>query len=107
RALGLEGEVIVPSFTFVGTAHSLAWIGATPVFVDVEQATHTIDPDAVERAISSRTQGILGVHLWGRPCEIDALQRIAEANGLALVFDAAHALGCSYGTDPIGGFGDA
>ena len=105
RALGLEGEVIVPSFTFVATAHALQWQGITPVFCDVDPATHNIDPLAVEKLVTPRTTGILGVHLWGRPCAIGALQEIANRNELALFLDAAHAFGCGYGGKYIGCFG--
>jgi dTDP-4-amino-4,6-dideoxygalactose transaminase len=107
RALGLSGEVIVPSFTFVATAHALRWLGITPVFADVDPETHNLDPTAVEKMISPRTTGILGVHLWGRPCNIQALSRIAQRHGLKLLFDAAHALGCSYQGRMIGNHGDA
>lgn len=105
RALGLSGEVIVPSYTFVATAHALQWLGVTPVFADIDPATHNLDPAAVRRAITPRTSGILGVHLWGRPAPVEALQAIASEHGLALLFDAAHAFGCSHGGRPIGGFG--
>lgn len=107
RALGWRGEVIVPSFTFVGTANALAWLGIQPVFCDVDPQTHNIDPRLVEDLITERTTGILGVHLWGRPCDVDALQRIAAQRKLDLVFDAAHAWGCSSGATPIGRFGRA
>jgi len=107
RALGMEGEVIVPSFTFVATAHSLQWQGVTPVFCDVDPETHLLDPACVEKMITPRTTGIIGVHLWGRPCEIEALTDIASRNNLKLVFDAAHAFGCSHKGQMIGNFGDA
>lgn len=105
RALGLEGEVIVPSMTFVATAHALQWQQITPVFADIDPATHLLDTQAVAARITPRTTGILGVHLWGRPCDIDALQTLADAHGLQLLFDAAHAFGCTYKGRPIGGFG--
>ena len=107
RALGMEGEVIVPSFTFVATAHSLQWQEVTPVFCDVDPVTHNIDPDVVEKMITPRTTGIIGVHLWGRPCAIEPLMEIARRNNLRLVFDAAHAFACSYKGKMIGSFGDA
>jgi dTDP-4-amino-4,6-dideoxygalactose transaminase len=78
RALGLTGEVIVPSFTFVATAHALQWQGITPVFCDIDPGTHNIDPRKVEELITSRTSGILAVHLWGRPCPIAELQVLAN-----------------------------
>ena len=107
RALGLTGEVIVPSFTFIATAHALQWQQIVPVFCDVDPETHCLDPRSVERMITSRTTGIVGVHLWGRACEIDALTEIADRHGLKLLFDAAHAFACSYEGRMIGGFGDA
>ena len=107
HALGLTGEVIMPSFTFVATAHAMAWIGLRPVFVDVGAGTHTIDPAQVEAAITPQTSAILGVHLWGRACEVESLEAIADDRGLALLFDAAHALGCSHRGRRIGRFGDA
>lgn len=107
RALGMDGEVIVPSFTFVATAHSLQWQGVTPVFCDVNPDTHLLDPDCLEKMITPRTTGIIGVHLWGRPCEVEALQEIASRHNLKLVFDAAHAFGCSHQGQMIGNFGNA
>lgn len=107
RALGLKGEVIVPSFTFVATAHALQWQEITPVFCDVAPGTHHIDPNRVEELITPRTTGIMGVHVWGSACDVDALQEIADRRGLHLLFDAAHALGCSYKGTLIGNFGDA
>ena len=107
RAAGLRGEVIVPSFTFVATAHALQWQGITPVFCDIDPGTHTIDPERVEERITGRTSGIIGVHTWGRPCDVDALTDVAKRNGLVLLFDAAHAFGCSAAGRMIGGFGRA
>jgi dTDP-4-amino-4,6-dideoxygalactose transaminase len=107
RALGLTGEVIVPAFTFIATAHCLHWQGITPVFCDIDPRTHNIDPRQVESLITPRTTGILGVHLWGRPCDIEALQEAARRRNLKLMFDAAHAFGCSYRGRMIGNFGDA
>jgi dTDP-4-amino-4,6-dideoxygalactose transaminase len=107
RAAGMAQEVIVPSFTFVATAHALQWQGITPVFCDVDPHTHLLDPCRVEELITPRTTGIIGVHLWGRPCQIDELTDIARRHGLRLLFDAAHAFGCSHQGRMIGGFGDA
>ena len=105
RALGLQGEVIVPSWTFIATAHALYWQGITPVFADIDPATHNLDPDAVRAMITPRTTGIIGVHLWGRPAPVEALQAIADEHGLQLMFDAAHAFGCSVKGQKIGRFG--
>jgi len=107
RALGLEGEVIIPSFTFVATAHVLQWQGITPVFADINRHTHNLDPERVEALITPRTTGILGVHVWGRPCAIDLLTDIARRHRLHLLFDAAHAFACSHKGQMIGSFGDA
>jgi dTDP-4-amino-4,6-dideoxygalactose transaminase len=107
RALELAGEVIVPSFTFIATAHALQWQSITPVFCDVDQNSHNIDPRQVEQMITSRTTGILGVHLWGRACDADALTDIARRHNLKLLFDAAHAFACSSKGIMIGTFGDA
>lgn len=106
RALALKGEVIVPSFTFVATAHALKWLGLQPVFADVDGTTHNLDPKAVRRCITPRTSGILAVHIWGRPCVPDELRELADEHGLKLLFDAAHAFGCSHNGRMIGSFGD-
>lgn len=105
RALGLKGEVIVPSYTFIATAHALHWQAITPVFADIDPVTHNLDPDAVRRMITPRTTGIIGVHLWGRGAPVNELQEIADEHGLKLMFDAAHAFSCSYQGIMIGNFG--
>lgn len=105
RALELAGEVILPAFTFVATAHALKWQEITPVFCDVDPDTHNIDVQQIESLITPRTSGILGVHLWGRPCDVTTLTQIAEDRGLKLLFDAAHAFGCTVNGRSIGGFG--
>ncbi|MDN4053013.1 DegT/DnrJ/EryC1/StrS family aminotransferase [Massilia sp. YIM B02763] len=105
RALGMEGEVIVPAYTFVATAHALQWQGITPVFADIDPATHTLDPAAVRKMITPRTSGIIGVHLWGRAAPVEELQAIADEFGLKLMFDAAHAFSCTHGGRKIGSFG--
>ena len=106
RALGLTGEVIVPSFTFPATVHSLHWEGVTPVFCDVDPTTHNVDVVDVERLISPNTTGIVGVHLWGNACDDGALSDLSRRHGLRLLYDAAHAFGCSHGGRMIGNFGD-
>lgn len=107
RALGLTGEVIVPSFTFVGTAHALQWQEITPVFCDVDPSTHNIDPRRVEQLLTPRTTGIIGVHLWGRACDVQQLQAIADRHRLAVLYDAAHAFASEHDGIPVGGFGRA
>lgn len=105
RALGLEGEVIVPAYTFVATAHALQWQGITPVFADIDPVTHTLSPDAVRKMITPRTTGIIGVHLWGRAATVEALEAVAAEHDLQLMFDAAHAFTCTHGGRKIGNFG--
>lgn len=107
RALELDGEVILPSFTFVATAHALQWHGITPVFCDINPETYTLDPQQVEGLVTPKTSAILGVHLWGHSCDVNDLQQIADRHNLKLLFDAAHAFGCTYNGQMIGGFGDA
>ena len=107
RALGLTGGVIVPSYTFIATAHALQWQQITPVFADIHDTTHGLDAAAVERMITPRTTGIIGVHLWGQPCDVDALTELARRRNLTLMFDAAHAFGCTYKGRMIGNNGSA
>ena len=106
RALDLKGEVIVPSFTFIATAHALQWQEITPVFADIDSTTHNLDPSSVERMITPRTSGIIGVHLWGRPCDAAGLKAVADKHGLKLMFDASHAFVCSHNGCLIGNFGE-
>jgi dTDP-4-amino-4,6-dideoxygalactose transaminase len=107
RGLDMKGEVIVPSFTFVATAHALQWQQTRPVFCDIDPATHNLDPADVERRITPETTGIIGVHLWGRPCDTAALEDIARRHSLKLLFDASHAFACTSRGRKIGSFGDA
>ena len=106
RALDLKGEVIVPSYTFIATAHALQWQEITPIFADIDPATHNLDPAAVWRMITPRTTGIIGVHLWGRPSPVKELEAIAREHNLRLMFDASHGFGCSLGGKLLGGFGE-
>jgi dTDP-4-amino-4,6-dideoxygalactose transaminase len=105
RALDLAGEVVLPAFTFIATAHALSWQRVAPVFCDVDRVTHNLDAYDVERRITPRTTAILGVHLWGRGCHVDELRELAIERGILLFFDAAHAFGCTHGGQPIGRFG--
>jgi dTDP-4-amino-4,6-dideoxygalactose transaminase len=107
RALDLQGEVIIPAFTFIATAHALEWQQITPVFCDIEPRQHLLDPSRVEQAITSRTTGIIGVHLWGQICDVEALSDIANRHRLKLLFDAAHAFGSTYKNQNVGNFGNA
>lgn len=107
RACGLSGEVIVPSMTFIATAHALQWQEITPVFCDIDPRTYNIDPARIEELVTPRTTGIIGVHLFGRPCNIEGLQDLASRRNLRLLFDSAHAFGCTYAGQAIGRFGNA
>lgn len=105
RALDLKGEIIVPAYTFVATAHALQWQEITPVFADMDANTHNIDVGVIERLITPRTSAIVGVHVWGRACDTDAIEALAARRGLTVLYDAAHAFGCSHNRKMIGGFG--
>ncbi len=107
RALGVAGEVITTPFSFAASAHSILWAGATPVFVDIDPVALTIDPKKVEAAITPKTTAILAVHIYGRPCDVVALQDIASRHDLALIYDAAHAFDTRIDGQPIHRFGDA
>ena len=93
QALRVTGEVITTPFSFVATAHSILWNGLEPVFVDIDATTLNLDPRRIEEAITPRTTAILAVHCYGNPCDVSALRAIAEARGLKLIYDAAHAFG--------------
>jgi len=105
RALDLRGEVLVPGFTFVASANALHWIGLTPVFCDIDASSLTIDPADAARRVTPLTTGLLGVHVYGRACDTDGLQRVADDNGLVVFYDAAHALGCTHAGRMVGTFG--
>jgi len=107
QALGLSGEVIVPSFTFMATVSSLVWAGLKPVYVDVDSGTTNIDTKKIEEAITPDTSAIMAVHNFGNPADIDALESIASAHGLKLIFDAAHGFGTLYKGKPVGSQGNA
>jgi len=93
RALDLQGEVITTPFSFVATTHALRWAGLTPVFVDIEPDTFTLDPARLEAALTPRTCALLPVHVYGHPCDTAALAGFAQRHGLKLLYDAAHAFG--------------
>jgi len=107
QALRLSGEVITTPFTFPATPHVLSWNNVTPVFADIDPETMTIDPVQIESRITARTTGILGVHVYGMPCAVEAIQSIADTYGLKVVYDGAHAFGTALDGKPIGEFGDA
>ncbi|WP_311064852.1 DegT/DnrJ/EryC1/StrS family aminotransferase [Halomonas sp. DWK9] len=93
QALRITGEVITTPFSFVATAHALTWNGITPVFVDIDPNTLNIDPSKIEAAITARTTAILPVHCYGNPCDVEAIQEIANKYNLKVIYDAAHAFG--------------
>ena len=105
EALNLSGEIIMPAFTFVATPHAAMWRGLAPVFADVKRDDHTICAKSVDTLITDNTSAIVGVHLWGNPCDTAAIEKIASDRGLAVVYDAAHAFGCG-AERPVGSFGD-
>jgi len=107
RVLGVQGEVLLPSFTFTATAHAVVWNGCTPVFVDCSADTLNIDLEDLQRKITPRTTAIVAVYVSGNPPALEALESVARKHGLRLVLDAAHALGSSYQGRPAGTFGDA
>lgn len=107
QSLALGGEVLVPSFTFMATVHPLVWQGATPVFIDVDPDTWNVDPRQVEAHITPKTTAIVAVHLYGNPAPIEALEAVARAHGLALIFDAAHGFGALHQGEPVGRHGVA
>ena len=107
QALGLKREVILPSFNFISTAHTLMWQGIKPIFCDIDPMTWNIDPDCCEKLITDQTTAIIATHTWGRSCNIERLESIALKNNIKLIFDAAHAFGSTYQGASIGGFGDA
>lgn len=93
KALRITGEVITTPYSFVATAHSLLWNGIKPVFVDVEPKTFNLDPTKIEAAITAQTMAIMPVHCYGKPCDVDAIQKIADNYNLKVIYDAAHAFG--------------
>jgi dTDP-4-amino-4,6-dideoxygalactose transaminase len=107
RTLDLQGEVILPSFTFHATAHSVLWNGLKPVFADCDPETFCIDPRAIKLQLSPNTAAILGVHLFGNPASVVELQTIASDLGIPLIFDAAHAFGSLVNRRHVGTFGAA
>ena len=99
-------EVIVPSFTFIATANSALFVGAKPVFADIEADTYGLDPRSIENAITKKTRAVIPIHYGGGACKIEELRDLADRHGLALIEDAAESLGASTGTGKVGSFGD-
>ncbi len=105
--VGPGDEVITPAFSFVASASTIMMAGATPVFVDIDPATYTLDVAATERAITSRTRAIMPVHLYGQPAPMDRILELARAHRLAVIEDAAQAIGGAWAEQPVGSWGDA
>lgn len=107
KALALESEVITTPFTFPATTNSLIWEGLKPVFADINPETFNLDPIHVEKKITKNTSAILAVHVFGNPCDLEALDKIAEKHNLKIIYDAAHAFGVEYKNKSILNWGDA
>jgi dTDP-4-amino-4,6-dideoxygalactose transaminase len=107
RALELSGEAITTPLTSPATVNALTWCGLTPVFADIDPLELTLDPAAVERALTPRTRAIVGVHIYGIPCRNNRLQAIAKRHKLRVVYDAAHAFGTEVDGEPVVKWGDA
>jgi dTDP-4-amino-4,6-dideoxygalactose transaminase len=109
KAVGVKpgDEVITPSFSFVASASAVVMVHARPVFVDIDPITYNLDPALVARAVTTRTRAIVAVHLYGQPAAMDAITDLARARGLAVIEDAAQAVGAAYAHQPAGGWGDA
>ncbi|MFZ6658623.1 DegT/DnrJ/EryC1/StrS family aminotransferase [Undibacterium sp. TJN19] len=106
QSLRIHGEVITTPYSFVATAHSLLWNGIKPVFVDIDPETFNLDASKIEAAITPETSAIMPVHCYGRPCDVDRIQKIADNYGLKLIYDAAHAFGVQYRGESLLNFGD-
>lgn len=106
QALRITGEVITTPYSFVATTHSLWWNGIKPVFVDIDPSTGNIDPDKIEAAITPRTTAIMPVHVYGKPCDTERIQEIADKYGLKIIYDAAHAFGVEVNGESILNAGD-
>ncbi|MCP5182201.1 MAG: DegT/DnrJ/EryC1/StrS family aminotransferase [Pseudomonadales bacterium] len=106
QALRITGEVITTPYSFVATAHSLLWNGIKPVFVDVDARTLNLDPERIEAAISPQTTAIMPVHCYGHPCDVDAIEKIADTYNLRVIYDAAHAFGVDRSSGSVLNHGD-
>jgi dTDP-4-amino-4,6-dideoxygalactose transaminase len=106
QTLRITGEVITTPYSFVATAHSLLWNSIKPVFVDIDPETCNLDPAKIEEAITPQTTAIMPVHCYGRPCDVDKIQNIADIYGLKVIYDAAHAFGVRYQNQSVLQHGD-
>lgn len=106
KALGLKDDVITTPFSYVATTSSIVWEGCKPVFVDIDPDTLNINPELIEEAITEKTTGILATHVFGNPCDVEAIQRIADKHNLKVIYDAAHCFGTKYKSKSIFNWGD-
>lgn len=106
KALALKGEIITTPFSYVATTSSIVWENCSPVFVDIDKDSLNIDPAKIEAAITKKTSGILATHVYGNPCDVEAIQAIADKHGLKVIYDAAHAFGVKYKGKSIFEYGD-
>lgn len=106
KALELKGEVITTPFSYVATTSSIVWEGCTPVFVDIDEATLNINPALIEQAITQKTSAILATHVYGNPCDVEAIQAVAARHGLKVIYDGAHAFGSAFGGQTVFAYGD-
>jgi len=106
KTLGLKGEIITTPFSYVATTSSIVWEGCTPVFVDIHPEYLTIDETIIEAAITSKTTGILATHVFGNPCDVETIQKIAKKHRLKVIYDAAHCFGVTYKGKSIFEYGD-
>ena len=106
KALDLHGEIITTPFSYVATTSSVVWEGCQPVFVDIDPNTLCIDPDLIKKAITDKTTAILTTHVYGSPCDVERIQKIAGEHGLKIIYDAAHTFGVEYNGTSLLNFGD-
>ena len=106
KALDLKGEIITTPFSYVATTSSIVWEGCTPVFVDIDEDTFNINPELIEKAITTNTSAILATHVYGNPCDIDAIEKIAKKHKLKVIYDAAHCFGTKYKGKSVFEYGD-
>lgn len=106
KALDLQGEIITTPFSYVATTSSIVWEGCKPVFVDIDKASCNIDPQLIEAAITPQTSAILATHVYGNPCDVDAIAAIAKKHNLKVIYDAAHCFGTTYKGKSIFEYGD-
>ncbi|MGA2667406.1 MAG: DegT/DnrJ/EryC1/StrS family aminotransferase [Ignavibacteria bacterium] len=106
RALELNKEIITTPFSYVATTSSIVWEGCKPIFVDIDQSTLCMDPNLIQKSITSDTQAILATHVYGYPCDIEAIQSIAQRNNLRVIYDAAHGFGVRYKGKSLLSYGD-